>query len=63
MSADRGQLARELAEAKAMAADCQTQLEQRKMEARQALQREAMVVRELAMTKDYISVLEQRVSV
>ncbi len=44
-----------------MVADYLTQLDQRKLEAKQALQREALVVRELHTTREYISVLEQRV--
>ena len=56
------QLMRELALAKIQCAEASGQVEQKKMELRQALQREALAVRELHSAKQYIATLEERVS-
>lgn len=56
------QLMRELALAKTQCAEVSGQVEQKKMELRRALQREALAVRELHSAKQYIATLEQRVS-
>ena len=54
-------LTKELVEVKTHRAEAATQLEQKKMELKQALQREALVLRELQSAKQYIGSLEQRV--
>jgi len=56
------QLMRELALAKTQCAEVSGQVEQKKMELRRALQREALAVRELHSAKQYIATLEQRLS-
>lgn len=54
-------LTRELALAKTQCAELSGQVEQKKMEVKQVLQREALAVRELHSAKRYIATLEQRV--
>ena len=54
-------LTRELALAKTNYADASNCFEQKKLELKQALQREAFVVRELRAAKEYIAALEQKV--
>ena len=56
-------LTRELALAKTQCAELSGQVEQKKMEVKQVLQREALAVRELHSAKRYIATLEQRVRV
>lgn len=57
------ELTQELAKAKLEYAEAMVLLEQKKMEARQALLRESQAVREMDAARSYISVLEQRVRV
>ena len=54
-------LTRELALAKTQCAELSGQVEQKKMDVKQVLQREALAVRELHSAKRYIATLEQRV--
>ena len=54
-------LTKELAEVKTHRAEAATLLEQKKMDLKQALQGEALVLRELQSAKQYIASLEQRV--
>ena len=54
-------LTRELALAKTQCAELSGQVEHKKMEVKQVLQREALAVRELHSAKRYITTLEQRV--
>lgn len=56
------QLAQDLARAKLEYAETMASMEQKKMEARQALLRESQAVREVDAAQSYITVLEQRVS-
>ena len=57
------QMMQELAQAKVEYAEAMAVVEQKKMEARQVLLREAQTVRELDAARSYITLLEQRVSV
>ena len=52
----------DLARVKLELAEATAYMEQKKMEARQALLREAQAVREVDTARNYIAVLEQRVS-
>ena len=54
-------LAKELARAKTHWADVSSQLEEKDMELKQALEREAFVVRELRASRDYVTALEHKV--
>lgn len=54
-------LAKELARAKTHWADVSSQLEEKIMELKQALEREAFVVRELRASRDYVTALEHKV--
>ena len=54
-------LAQELARAKTNWADVTSQLEEKNMELKQALEREAFVVRELRASRDYVTALEHKV--
>lgn len=54
-------LAKELARAKTYWADVTSQLEEKNMELKQALEREAFVVRELRASRDYVTALEHKV--
>lgn len=54
-------LAKELARAKTNWADVSSQLEEKIMELKQALEREAFVVRELRASRDYVTALEHKV--
>ena len=54
-------LAKELARAKTYWADVTSQLEEKSMELKQALEREAFVVRELRASRDYVTALEHKV--
>ena len=54
-------LAKELARAKTHWADVSSQLEEKNMELKQALEREAFVVRELRASRDYVTALEHKV--
>ena len=55
--------AKELARAKIHWADVSSQLEEKNMELKQALEREAFVVRELRASRDYVTALEHKVRV
>ena len=54
-------LGKELARAKTRWADASSQLEEKNMELRQALEREKFVVRELRAARDYVTALEHKV--
>ena len=56
-------LAKELARAKTHWADVSSQLEEKIMELKQALEREAFVVRELRASRDYVTALEHKVRI
>ena len=60
-SRDSEQLAQELAQAKLECAEAMVEVEQRRMEARQASLRETQTARGLDTARSYISVLEKRV--